>query len=111
MMEQDVKAAMAALEQTGATLHYIGGNCPVQAEGEVDGQAFYFRARGDGWQFHVAPTDGEIFDNDTFYVEHDYGDGPFDAGWMPENEALSFIVQAIGEFRAAIARATGETND
>jgi hypothetical protein len=91
---------IAALEREGATLEWIGGNCPVQAEGFVDGKAFYFRARGDTWQFHVAPSREEIFDNDVFYMERDYGEGPFDAGWMPEDEALAFIGEAIAALKA-----------
>jgi hypothetical protein len=97
--EREGPAAMAAFKATGAALGMIGGNCPVQAEGVVDGQAFYFRARGDEWQFHVAPTKELIFDAATFYIERDYGEG-FDAGWMPNHEALGFIVEAISEFRA-----------
>lgn len=98
--EREGPAAMAAFEATGAVLDHIGGNCPVQAEGTVDGQHFYFRARYDEWQFHVAATKAEIFDNPTFLIERTYGSG-FDAGWMPEHEALGFIVASIAEFRTA----------
>lgn len=98
--EREGPAAEAAFAATGATMRCIGGNCPVQGEGTVDGSAFYFRARGDGWQFHVAPTEDDIFDAPTFYIERDYGDGPFDAGWMPLHEAYAFIVEAIGLLRA-----------
>jgi len=91
---------IAALEAAGATLDWIGGNCPVQAEGSVDGKAFYYRARGGRWQFHVALTNAEIFDSDLFYLERDYGEGPFDAGWMPEDEALGFIIEGIAALRA-----------
>lgn len=105
-------AAIAAFEGTGATLRCIGGNCPVQAEGTFDGLHFYFRARGDGWQFHVAPTNEDIFgEHELACYGRDYGDGPFDAGWMPQHEALGFIVQSIGEYRAAAlrAKALGDT--
>jgi hypothetical protein len=94
------EAAMRAFHATGATLDTIGGNCPVQAEGTVDGQRFYFRARGEGWQFHVAPTDEEIFDAGRMICDEDYGVWP-DAGWMPRHEALGFIVRGISEYRAA----------
>ncbi|MGL5735424.1 MAG: hypothetical protein ACRCYS_11210 [Beijerinckiaceae bacterium] len=96
------EAAVAAFDATGAVMKNIGGNCPVQAEGTVEGCAFYFRARGDEWQFHVAPTDADIFsERELFYIERAYGAGPFDAGWMPLHEAYGFITDAIGEFRAA----------
>ena len=82
-----------------ATLDWIGGNCPVQAEGTVDGNAFYFRARGGNWQFHVAKTNADIFDDDMFYMDRDYGEGPYDAGWMHVDEALGFIREAITAYR------------
>jgi hypothetical protein len=89
-------------------MRYLGGNYPVQAEGTVDGHAFYFRARGQSWEFHVAPSDGLIFsDSEVFYMDEPYGDGPFDAGWMPEEEARAFIFKGVAAFRQAIARATG----
>ena len=93
------RAAVVAIEAVGASLDSIGGNCPVQAYGSVDGRRFYFRARGDSWQFHVAETDDKIFFEDDFYIGRDYGEGPFDAGWMPENEALGFIVESIAAYR------------
>lgn len=79
----------------------IGGNCPVQAEGVIDGHVFYFRARGQSWQFHVAPTDEEIFNRDVEWVYHEaYGDNPFAAGWMTEDEARAFIDKAVAIYRA-----------
>lgn len=95
-------AAMAAFEATGATLDTIGGNCPVQAEGDVDGHRFYFRARGAAWQFHVARTDDEIFSDPVFYRDEEYGKYPA-AGWMPEHEAIGFIIDSIAQFRAGRA--------
>lgn len=97
--DREGPAAMEAFAKTGAKLDYIGGNCPVQAEGEIDSQRFYFRARGDAWQFHVAPTKDLIFDDGAFCIEREYGEG-FEAGWMPKHEAIRFIVQGIAEFRA-----------
>lgn len=90
----------------GVDLDWLGGNCPVQAEGSVDGKRFYFRARGEEWQFHVAATDADIFDNDLFYHEQDYGDGPFAAGWMPVDEAVGFIRQGIAMYRASLTPAS-----
>jgi len=92
----------------GLIIDLIGGNCPVQAEGTVDGYAFYFRARGERWQFHVAPDDALIFsDQEVFYLEEPYGDGPFDAGWMEVHEAEAFIRKAADAFRAALTKARG----
>lgn len=97
--ERKGPAAMAAFEATGAVLDTIGGNCPVQAEGDVDGQRFYFRARGASWEFHVAPTDDQIFSDQSFCMYREYG-STFEAGWMHQHEALGFIVEAITIYRA-----------
>ena len=31
----------------------IGGNCPVQAEGRIDGLPLYFRARSSHWSLGI----------------------------------------------------------
>jgi len=79
-------------------LAWIGGNCPVQAEGTVDGKEFYFRARGEHWSVSIGEWD--IIGNPEWYYEEDYGDGPYDAGWMPEDKARGFIDKAIAKYRA-----------
>lgn len=70
----------------------IGGNCPVQAEGTINGLRFYFRSRGEHWSVEVHPTASGPYldwpdDGAEWVYEEEYGDGPFDAGWMPEHEA------------------------
>ncbi len=70
----------------------IYGNCPVQADGMIDGKPFYFRARGSSWSIGIG---GErVLDPEWWYGE-DYGYGPYDAGWMPQYEALAFIAQSV----------------
>jgi hypothetical protein len=98
LWETEGPKAMAALESTGVKLDTIGGNCPVQAEGSIDGKRFYFRARGASWQFVVAETDAEIFDKPLFTTEADYGPWP-EAGWMPQHEAVHFIVVSSATYR------------
>ena len=85
----------------GFELGYLGGNVPVQAEGTVDGEAFfYFRARGQHWEFHVAPTEGDLFTSrQTFYFEEAYGDDPYAAGWMTNAEARERIVRGAALYR------------
>ena len=67
----------------------LGGNCPVQAEGTICGEPFYFRARGCSWSMSIGGSDLVI--NPNWYHSENYGEGAFDAGWMPESEALVFI--------------------
>ena len=85
----------------------IGGNCPVQAEGTIDGFPFYFRARGERWTMTVANKKDtareELYSGypDTWHYEEPYGDGPFAAGWMEEKEALAFIYKAADLFKTS----------
>ena len=74
----------------------IGGNCPVQAEGKINGVDFYFRARGSRWSINIGGAD-LILAPDWRY-EEPYGDGPYDAGWMSEDEARGFIGLAADRF-------------
>lgn len=99
--------------------------CPVQIEGEVDGHAFYFRARWDSWSFGVSrdkltPENGASFDEvyrrrDTrhyprsqaiggpyaYQVEGDAeGDGEMAGSWMPYSEAWRHIEDSIAKLRA-----------
>ena len=74
----------------------FGGNCPVQAEGTIDGKPFYFRARGDHWSMSIGGED--IFFAPDWFYEEDYGDAEYAAGWMPMHEALGFIAQAFGMY-------------
>lgn len=86
----------------GASVHNAGGNCPVQVTGEVDGNYFYFRARGEHWQFEVAKNENEwLADNLLFRIEKQYGTEPYSAGWMPLHEAFGFVAEAIAAFREA----------
>lgn len=75
---------------------FLGGNCPVQAEGEIDGAPFYFRARGDSWRLEIRPIDGGP--EPTWQYEEGYGSG-FDAGWMPSHIALQCLLQAAALYR------------
>lgn len=71
-------------------IDYVGGQCPVQAEGTIAGKPFYFRARGCRWQFEV---EDECGDPKWVYAER-YSDDEFAAGWMSEEEARGFIEKA-----------------
>lgn len=80
----------------GLVIDTLGGNCPVQAEGTLDGKEFYFRARGERWSFAVG---GDVIMSPEWYHEEPYGDEPFAAGWMTEEEARGFIDKAVALYR------------
>ena len=76
---------------------WIGGNCPVQAEGFIDGKEFYFRARGESWRMNIG---GDVVLDPEWTYEEDYGDLPFAAGWMTKDEAWAFIKKAADLYRS-----------
>ncbi len=75
-------------------IEYLGGNCPVQGEGTIDGKPFYFRARGDCWRLGIG---GDPVVSPEWEYGEDYGTWP-DAGWMTAEEAEQFLRQAAKRF-------------
>jgi hypothetical protein len=99
---------------SGPVIHidWIGGNCPVQAEGTINGAVFYFRARGKVWSIDIA-TDAGGVDSPTAWSHRErYSDpdakgrfdsdpddqDPYAAGWMSPDEARDFIAKAAELF-------------
>jgi hypothetical protein len=74
---------------------YIGGNCPVQAEGTIEGKPFYFRARGESWSLGIG---GEPVLEPEWEIEQEYGSTPFAAGWMTVDEAKAFIEYGVARY-------------
>lgn len=79
------------------------GHGLVQAEGQVDGKPWYFRARGAGWSFEVAddplcPDANWVssWGESGFCLEEDY---PGDAGLLDADAAWVLIQDAIARFR------------
>jgi hypothetical protein len=73
----------------------IGGQCPVQAEGTIDGKPFYFRARGQHWELRIGD---DPMAATAWSHRQAYGNEPYAAGWMTEDEARKFIVEAAKSF-------------
>lgn len=82
---------------SGIVIESLDGNCPVQGEGSADGVPFYFRARGQRWSLSLGSV--VPISNPVWYWEEAYGDGPYDAGWMSEEEAVRFIHAGIARWR------------
>lgn len=83
----------------------LGGNCPVQAEGTIDGKRFYFRARGKHWTMEIHPTaEGDYLswpeDRAEWRYKEDWGSEEYGAGWMPEEEARELIAKAAELYRS-----------
>jgi len=83
----------------------IGGACPVQAEGRINGKPFYFRARGAAWRLNIGGDDDQLVLTPEWSYGEPYGNEAFAAGWMSEDEARGFI------WRAARMYAEGQEGD
>lgn len=76
-------------------IEMIGGNCPVQADGTVNGKPFYFRARGEHWSMGIG---GDPVADPEWYRRQPWGDTPFEAGWMPFEIARGFIETCADDY-------------
>jgi hypothetical protein len=73
----------------------LAGYCPVQAEGEVDGQYFYFRARGSYWRFEAGGNASGTKGPTWWYEEYWPGDTGFEAGYLEDQDAVSCILKSV----------------
>jgi len=82
-------------------IEYLGGQCPVEAGGEINGTPFYFRARGARWSMSIGLIPLEICcdegDNGGWHREEPYGKN-FEAGYMPTVEAKKIIERCAKEY-------------
>lgn len=80
------------VRQTDPRVHLdeLGGVTPVQGFGDVDGDEFYFRARGEHWSFEVDEAGPR-----HRLIEERWGNGPFDAGYMPLREADRILERCL----------------
>lgn len=80
----------------------LGGNCPVQGAGFVNGLPWYFRSRGSRWTIDVAgrPDGDPVDEGDAFQASGAWG-FDFEAGWMEREWAIEIIASALATFRVA----------
>lgn len=85
----------------GVIITTIGGFCPVQAEGTIDGHEFYFRARGERWTIGIGgdPVMAADWHYGEDYQPTDGWEVKFAAGYMTVEEAEAFINKAAGLYR------------
>lgn len=77
-------------------INSIGGNCPVQAEGTINGVPFYFRARHEHWSLSIG--EDPIMRDDAWFYQEPWPHGRFQAGWMSQEEARQCIDKAINKY-------------
>jgi hypothetical protein len=84
----------------------VGGLCPCQGEGTVDGYEFYFRARHGAWTFNISldPNHDAVAASlgrcERFHRE---GDDPT-GGYMEPEVARRIIQQCAEEFHETLTR-------
>lgn len=111
----------APAERSGDGWHGdIGGACPVQGYGEVDGLPWYFRARGECWSFQVAAApEGDPVDVDDVdqppgaWVtggDADGGGGEFAGSWMGRAESWRHVEESVAAWRAWRSARTPSTD-
>lgn len=101
---EEVTTAPAGLQLSAADPRVVldgglGGACPVQGVGQIAGRDLYFRARGQHWSFTVGDEQAPLFE-----LEEPWGDGPYDAGYMPIVDAEQLLLRAANEFLARVDR-------
>lgn len=77
----------------------FGGMCPVQAEGAIDGREVYYRSRGAGWSFSVAPLGSDdVFDPKAWHYEERRYFWP-DGGYVDATVSEACIRRAVALWR------------
>jgi hypothetical protein len=97
-LDEDMYQKIRDFEVPGVKIDSLGGKCPIQGYGTVDGVPFYFKGRGEKWVISVG--DDPLSPNAWSYTEP-YGDEPFAAGWISEDEALDFIRKGVKIYRTS----------
>jgi hypothetical protein len=83
------------------TLNELAGFCPVQAEGEVDGKFFYFRARGSCWRIEIGGNESGTKGPNWWYVEDWPGETGFEAGYMSDEDVVGCLLRSVAMFRTS----------
>jgi hypothetical protein len=99
----------------------LGGLCPVQANGTIDGEPFYFRSRHEHWQLEIGPGNTHLVveamgqdlrdDEKADAVRRlpvwrhceRYSDEEYAAGYISDAEARAFIAKGADLWRASLA--------
>ena len=82
--------------ETGVWVRSIGGYCPCQADGTINGNPFYFRARHGKWTLDIVkPGEDPVLPENPLY----HGEGADHwQGYMPIIIALGHIFDASFKF-------------
>ena len=85
------------------------GRCPAEAEGRIDGEPFYFRARGQRWSLSIGGDN--LIGKPQGYFEEPRGAAPFALGWIEECKALQLIAARAACYRESRLGAAARPNN
>lgn len=86
-MTQSADSENITREDWSGTMY---GVCPVQADGLINSKVWYFKARGEHWNFEVVGS--------GFKIREKWGEWP-EAGYISYAEAWMLIETALDKFR------------
>lgn len=89
-------------------IEWISGFCPVQAEGTIGGNPFYFRARGTCWSLSVASSPNSGVWAEDAWLYREYVDQWPNAGWMDHGVAEEKIREAAKRWHQETACHSGK---
>lgn len=80
----------------GLVVESIGGMCPTQAKGTMNGNPFYFRARHGVWALTVVRPgkDAVCPDSKDDVLLYEEGDD-LTHGWMEKSKVMAILQKAI----------------
>ncbi|KQV78184.1 hypothetical protein [Rhizobium sp. Root1220] len=77
------------------TLHELAGYCPVQGQGDLEGQYWYFRARGSKWRFELGGNENFTKAPSWWHGEYWPSVDGFAAGYLTDEDAIGCILKAV----------------
>lgn len=72
-------------DEDGLVIDYMGGACPTQSEGTIQGIPFYYRARHGSWSLGIGQDPVSNGDINLF------GDDPH-VGWVPDEDVKAVLI-------------------
>ncbi|UWU12767.1 hypothetical protein N2599_11310 [Rhizobium sullae] len=96
-LERETRKKLETLQDF--TLGELAGWCPVQAEGQLDGQFWYFRARGAYWRFELGGNESRTKGPKWWHEEDWPGKTGFEAGYMSDEDAITSILKSVNAYR------------
>lgn len=96
-LQVETRHVLASLKDFHLT--ELAGYCPVQAEGWLDAQLFYFRAREGYWRFECGGNGSRSKGPRWWHGEEWPGETGFEAGYMSDEDVVSCILKSVRAYR------------